>query len=151
MNDAAMKSWPPFDAKGDLPTGLHQGTLEEVLQNFGHGSSQRMLVAERLRRIHQLVTSTGAVRRFIVFGSFITDKGAPNDVDVFLVMENHFDVAAVEGEACRVFDHAAAHNLLGASIFWIPLAACLEGEEESVLYWTIKRDKTHRGIVEILP
>lgn len=125
--------------------------MEEVLHGFGRGGSQRMLVAERLRRIHQLAMSTGAVRRFIVFGSFITDKTAPNDVDVFLVMENHFDVATVSAEAGRVFDHTAAHNLLGASIFWIPHAACSEGEEESVLYWTIKRDKTHRGIIEILP
>ncbi|MFN0076252.1 MAG: DUF6932 family protein [Prosthecobacter sp.] len=144
-----MKQWPPFDANGDLPHGLHQASLQQVMAHFDDGSAQRRLVAERLRRIYHLAMQTNAVRRFIIFGSFVTDKVAPNDADVFLVMENHFDIEAVVGEAKHVFDHMAAHNLLGASIFWIPLAACLDGEEESVLYWTIKRDKTHRGIVEV--
>ena len=144
-----MSDWPEFNEAGDLPPGIHRGSLEDVLGHFGDGSGQRMIVAERLRRIHQLAAGTGRLRRFIVFGSFITDKIAPNDVDVFLVMEDLFDVSRVTGEARAVFDHTAAHNLLGASIFWVPLAACLDGEEESVLYWQIKRDKTQRGIVEV--
>ncbi len=94
---------------------------------------------------------TGALARFIVFGSFITDKAAPNDVDIFLVMADRFDVATVAGETRYVFDHMAAHNLLGASVFWIPRAACLGGEDAAVLDWQIKRDGGRRGIVEVTP
>lgn len=132
-----------------MPPGLHGASLDEVIRQFGGGSGQRKIVAERLSRIHQLAASTGSVRRFIVFGSFVTDKVAPNDVDVFLVMEDWFQVSNVTGEARVVFDHMGAHNLLGASVFWVPLAACLDGENESILYWQTKRDKTKRGIVEV--
>jgi len=75
------------------------------------------------------------VRRFIVFGSFVTAKPAPRDVDVFLVMEDDFAVATVAGEAAAVFDHALAHDRLGASIFWMRAMAALGGEQAAVEYW----------------
>lgn len=33
---------------------------------------------------------SGNLARFIVFGSFVTAKPAPNDVDIFLLMEDSF-------------------------------------------------------------
>ena len=145
-----MNSFPPFNASGDLPPGLHRASLGAVCEHFCRGTEQRRIVAQRLARIHRLALGTGAVLRFVVFGSFITDKGAPNDVDIFLVMADGFDVATVGGETRYVFDHMAAHNFLGASVFWIPRAACLGSEDEAVLDWQIKRDGTRRGIVEVI-
>ena len=145
-----MKAFPPYNANGDLPPGLHAASLKAVLEHFGGGTAQRRIVAQRLERIHGLALGTGALARFIVFGSFVTDKAAPNDVDIFLVMEDRFDVATVTGETRHVFNHMAAHNLLGASVFWIPRAACLGGEEAAVLDWQIKRDGGQRGIVEVI-
>jgi len=48
-----------------------------------------------------------------------------------------------------VFDHAAAQNLLGASVFWVRKAAALGGEEATIAHWQIKRDGGKRGIVEV--
>ena len=39
----------------------------------------------RLKRVYDLGAATDQLRRFIVFGSFVTTKLEPNDVDVFLV------------------------------------------------------------------
>lgn len=144
-----MSAFPDFNASGDLPPGAHCAPLAAVLEHFGVGTEQRRIVAQRLARIHRLAIGTGDLARFIVFGSFITDKAAPNDVDIFLVMADRFDVATVAGETRHVFDHMAAHNLLGASVFWIPRAACLGGEDAAVLDWQIKRDGARRGIVEV--
>ena len=146
-----MSAFPDFNASGDLPPGMHRASLAEVLEHFGGGTEQRRIVAQRLARIHRLAIGTGGLARFIVFGSFITDKAAPNDVDIFLVMADRFDVATVESETQHIFDHMAAHNLLGASVFWIPRAACLGGEDAAVLDWQIKRDGTRRGLVEVTP
>ena len=57
---------------------------------------------------------------------------------------------AFDREARLVFDHAAAQNLLGASVFWIRRAAALGGEQAMVKHWQIKRDGGKRGIVEII-
>ncbi len=146
-----MKHWPEFDKNGDLPVGVHQGTLVEVLQHFGSGSIQRRLVAQRLERIHKLAYTTGEVARFVVFGSFITAKPDPEDVDVFLLMEDSFDFQQVRGkEAAIVFDHLAVQNLEGASVFWIRRQSAIDGEQAAIEHWQFKRDKTRRGIVEVI-
>jgi hypothetical protein len=144
------KEWPEFDSNGDLPAGIHPATLAEVMQHFGTTTLQRRIVARRLERIYRLARSTGQLTRFVIFGSFVTAKLAPNDVDVFLLMADAFDSNQVMGEAATLFDHQAAQNAEGASVFWIRRMAAIGGVEAALEYWQIKRDRTKRGIVEII-
>jgi len=146
-----MKKWPEFDDNGDLPVGIHQATLAEVLQHFGTATLQRRLVGQRLERIYRLVLSTGHLAHFIVFGSFITGKENPNDVDVFMLMEDSFDMSQLTGEVHLLFsNHATAQARFGASVFWLRRLAALNGEEKVLEDWQIKRDGGKRGIVEIV-
>jgi hypothetical protein len=139
-----------FNASGDLPPGVHPASLHDVLERFGKGTLQRVIVASRLARIHSVAMSVGQVRRFIVFGSFATAKADPNDVDVFLLMEDSFSVSDLVGEARVLFDHAAAEARFGASIFWLRRQAAFGGEDVTVEHWQVKRDGTRRGIIEIV-
>jgi hypothetical protein len=84
-----------------------------------------------------------------VFGSFVTTKPEPNDVDIFLLMEDTFDVSQLTGEVRLLFEHAAARAHFGASIFWLRRLAACNGEQATIEYWQIKRDGSQRGIVEI--
>lgn len=145
-----MKKWPGFDHSGDLPAGIYKATLAEVLQHFGTGSVQRRLVGQRLERIYELAKGTGLMVRFTVFGSFVTAKPDPADVDIFILMEDSFDSNQVHGETAIVFDHQAAQNVLGASVFWIRRPAAIGGETEALQHWQIKRDNTQRGIIEVI-
>ena len=145
-----MQKWPAFDNNGDLPVGIYRATLTEVLEHFGTGSLQRRLVGQRLERIYTLAVSTGQVLRFTVFGSFVTAKPNPGDVDVFLIMQDTFDAHQVRGEAAIIFDHLAVQNVEGASVFWIRQLAAIGGEHEALEHWQIKRDQTRRGIVEVI-
>ena len=142
-------SLPATTETGDLPQGVHRASLQEVLNQFGQATVQRRLVGMRLRRVHDLAVATRHVKRFIVFGSFVTGKPEPNDVDVFLLMDDAFDLNQVTGEARLVFDHPAAQAHFGASIFWLRRLAALPDEEEAVRSWQLKRDGTRRGIVEV--
>ncbi len=141
---------PIFNKFGDLPPGVYVATIEEVVARFGSGSAQRKTATQNLLRIYEVARAIGKVQRFIVFGSYITWKGAPNDVDVILVMADDFDVAAYDEFARTLFDHEAATAEFGASIFWIrPSHIIGEPIEEFVSFWQRKRDQTLRGIVEI--
>ena len=140
---------PAITETGDLPQGVHHASLEEILSQFAETTVQRKLVGMRLRRVYELAVATGHVKRFIVFGSFVTGKPEPNDVDVFLLMDDAFDVDQVVGETKLVFDHPGAQAHFGASIFWLRQLAALPDEEEAVRNWQRKRDGTLRGIVEI--
>ena len=141
---------PAFGKEGDLPRGIYRVTLQETLGRFGKGSWQRVAVAQRLERIYRVAAGTGQLARFVVFGSFITTKREPGDVDVFLLMQDTFDVGLLADEAQVLFDHAAAQAHFGASVFWLRRLAALGGEEQAVADWQIKRDGTYRGIVEIV-
>lgn len=145
-----MKNWPKFNENGDLPPGIHQATLRDVIEHLGKGSSQRSIMAARLQRIYSLTMETSQVARFIIFGSFVTDKSDPQDVDIFLLMKDTFDVLQVTGEARILFDHMAAQNYEGASIFWLRHMATLDGENEAIRHWQVKRDGSKRGIVEVI-
>jgi hypothetical protein len=140
---------PPVAQTGDLPQGVHRASLQEVLSHFGEATVQRKLVGMRLKRVYELAAATGHLKRFIVSGSFVTAKAEPNDVDLFLLMEDAFDLSQVTGETKLVFDHPAAQAHFGASVFWLRRLAALPNEEEAVLSWQLKRDRTRRGIVEI--
>lgn len=145
-----MKEWPDFDNDGDLPVGIHQATLSEVVGRFGVGSLQRRIVAQRLVRIYDLASGTGHLARFIIFGSFVTAKPDPNDIDIFLLMENSFMPQQVSGEAEIIFDHLAAQEYEGASVFWLKKSGAIGGEQKAAEDWQTKRDKTRRGIVEVI-
>jgi hypothetical protein len=124
--------------------------LVEVIEHFGKGTPQRRIVARRLEHIYTLAIETGHLARFIIFGSFVTNKLDPGDVDIFLLMEDTFDVSQLSGEAALIFDHVVTQNYEGASIFWIRRLAALEGEEATVEYWQLRRDGSKRGIVEVI-
>jgi hypothetical protein len=143
-------SLPAFEPSGDLPLGVHTATLPETLQRFGAGSVQRNTVALRLERVYHTAQGTGHLARCIVFGSFVTDKTEPNDVDVFLLMEDSFDFGQLTGEARLLFQHAPAQAHFGASVFWLRRMAAFLGEQATIEHWQIKRDGGQRGIVEII-
>ena len=145
-----QKIWPDFNSKGDLPTGIHEATLVEVIDHFGKTTPQRQIMAHRLEQIYTLSASTGHLARFIIFGSFITTKPEPGDVDIFLLMENEFNVSQVSDKVAFIFNHVVAQNYEGASIFWIRRLAALEGEEATIAHWQLKRDGSQRGIVEVI-
>ena len=147
---AGRRPLPEFKAAGDLPPGMHPASLQDVLERFGKGTLQRVTVRSRLARMYSVSMRTGRVRRFIVFGSFVTAKADPNDVDVFLVMEDSFTVSNLTGEARLLFDHAAAEARFGASIFWLRRWMALGGEDATVEHWQVKRDGSRRGIIEIV-
>jgi hypothetical protein len=137
---------PPLTDAGELPLGVHRASLREILDQFGVGSAQRKVLALRLDRVYRLAEATNHLARFVVFGSFVTSKLEPQDVDVFLVMEDMFDASQLAGDASRRFDHAAAQAHFGASVFWVRHRAAWPDEQAAVEFWQVKRGGGRRGI-----
>lgn len=120
------------------------------MERFGLATPPRRVIARRLERIYRVAQSSGHLARFVVFGSFVTSKLDPNDVDVFLLMEDDFDLSQLVGEVRLLFDHGWAQVHFGASVFWIRRLAALGGEQETIEFWQMKRDGSQRGIIEIV-
>lgn len=142
---------PELNDQGDLPEGVYQATLDEVLARFGQGVPQRQLMTARLIRIYELARATGKLLRFIIFGSYVTAKLAPNDVDIILVMTDDFEVAGCDEQTQPLFDHLRAQQVFGASAFSVrPSTVLLATVDEFISYWQIKRDRSRHGIVEVV-
>lgn len=141
---------PDFNTLGDLPEGIYHASFEEVLKRFGNGTTQRRVVTARLVRVYELVRRTGKLERFIIFGSYITAKPDPNDVDIILSMGDDFREQDYTAELLQVFDHPRAQRELGVSVFWTrPGALLLETVDEFLAHWQVKRDLSRHGIVEV--
>ncbi len=99
---------PGFDPSGDLPTGVHRVTLNEVIQRFSSVGGQRGVCTLRLSHVQELAKRTGHLQRFVIFGSYVTVQPNPNDIDVVLVMDDAFRLEEYPIESRGLFDHAVA-------------------------------------------
>ena len=142
---------PEFNAEGDLPPGVHRATIQEVVASFSGSTPARRQCTRNLTHVHELVKSTGHPDRFVIFGSYVTDKPSPNDIDLILVMDDEFHVDRVPLETRGLFEHAVAQPRFGASVFWIKRSSVVgEALDDFIAYWQQKRDGTLRGIAEVL-
>src|SRR5262245_41263465 len=97
-----------------------------------------------------LAKSTGQLARVFLWGSFVTSKEVPNDLDVLLVMDTGFVVEAVPAQAQVVFDHIQARLRFHADVFWTK--ASLDPQVLHLWLDTYQtgKDFTRRGIVEVV-
>jgi hypothetical protein len=141
----------PFNTQGDLPAGVHQTTITEVIERFGHGAPARVVATERLQRVIALAQETGKLERVFIWGSYVTTKPDPGDVDLFLVMAPDFESHNYTGETRMVFDSATAEHMLGATVFWMTSGVGSQTTIAGFLtQFQIRRDGELRGIVEVL-
>lgn len=141
---------PPFNSAGDLPTGIHAADWNDIEQRFGENPEVRVRAYAKLRHLHELADRSGALVRFMVFGSFVSATMAPRDIDVVLVMAAGFRLEDAPRESRTLFSHADAEARYGASVFWVREGMLPEKLMRDFLEtWQTKRDGTKRGIVEI--
>lgn len=89
--------------------------------------------------------------RFVIFGSYITAKSEPNDVDIILIMRDDFLLSECNEETLPVFHHLQAQEKLGVSVFWTsPSGVLLETIDQFIAHWQITRDHGQHGIVEVI-
>jgi hypothetical protein len=86
---------PAFNSDGNLPEGIHHAAEEAVFARFATASARRQWLGEQLRSLLALAKATGQLSRVFLWGSFVTSKEVPNDVDVLLVMAADFAVEAL--------------------------------------------------------
>jgi hypothetical protein len=140
---------PDFTPEGDLPVGVHLAEWEEFVSRFGTSTARRMWLLGRLHAILSLAASSGKLRRVFVWGSFVTTKASPKDVDLLLILDEDFEMQDVPSAALAVFDSVRARLLYESDVFW---ARASIGNETLNLWletYQISRSFRKRGIVEL--
>nr|WP_179137011.1 hypothetical protein [Candidatus Entotheonella palauensis] len=115
------------------------------MSRFGQGEV-RAHWGDILREVLALAQGTGQLEAVYVFGSFVTAKEAPADVDLFLVMARDFTGDEVAGRARLLFDRSRAAIVWGVCVYWITART---DREDFLAAWQLRREGGHRGIVEV--
>jgi hypothetical protein len=136
---------PPFDESGHLPPGVCRASLEEILAQFCHGEVREHW-GNILREVIALSKRTEKLETIYLFGSFVTAKVAPADVDLFLVMSKDFSIDEVEGRARLLFDRSRAAIVGGICIYWITART---DRTPFLAAWQLRLEGGRRGIVEV--
>jgi hypothetical protein len=85
---------PEFNSEGDLPSGIHAAGWHEFQSRFGLATARR------------------------VWGSFVTAKPAPRDLDILLIMDEDFEVDRIAPPSREVFDSTRARLRFESDVFW---------------------------------
>lgn len=141
---------PEFNNDGNLPEGIHLATEEEVFVRFATTSARRQWLGEQLRNLLALAKSTGQLSRVFLWGSFVTRKENPNDMDVLLVMGADFAFDMLPAQCHVLFDHVQARIHFHTDVFWTK--ASIDGRVLQMWLDTYQTDKgfKRKGIVEVI-
>lgn len=137
-----------FEKSGNLPKGVHRASIDEIRDVLGSSSARRKWLIQNLNDIIEFAKSTGKLERVIVWGSFVSDKEFPADLDLFLIMSKDFDLDNVTPEVKKVFNYVEGRIAFNADIFWTKSSV----GEKTITMWLetyqMTRDFEPRGIVE---
>lgn len=97
---------------------MHLADWKEFQARFGASPSRRVWLSSRLRALLDLAATTGKLRRVFTWGSFVTVKAAPKDLNTLRIVDEDFAVDRIAAQAQAVFDSARAKLLFESDVFW---------------------------------
>jgi predicted nucleotidyltransferase len=103
-----------------------------------------------LRELFSLAESSGKLRRAFLWGSYVTAKESPNDLDLLLVMAEDFTLDGLRQDQRVVFDYPQSRIRFHADVFWTKVSI---GQEVLNLWldtYPIDKSMNRRGIVEVI-
>jgi hypothetical protein len=141
---------PELTTGGYLPPGLHAASLAEVGARFGDGSVARRRLARLLHDVVEAAKPYPTIKRVLIWGSFVTAKGEPADLDYSLVVSVAHRRTAVASEHRRFLIPADARRYYGVDrgylVVWdYPLDLYMQ----LVDFLCHNREKAPCGVVEI--
>lgn len=140
---------PPLDESGNLPPGVHLATLAEVERVFGHGSPRRDWLWKKLVEVVEVARTSGKVKRLIIWGSFVTRKEIPGDLDLFLVTDANPIQDITSGALPDLLDHERARRRFQADIFWMKESIGTATTQDVLDVYQLDRNRRLRGIIEV--
>jgi hypothetical protein len=141
---------PEFNQDGNLPEGVHRATEAEVLSRFATTSARRKWLGERLCNLLEMARATGKLERVVLWGSFVTSKESPNDLDVLLVIAADFDLEQVPMDRRTLFNYAQAKIRFNADVFWTKVSIGQDTLDLWLDTYQLGKDLKRRGIVEVV-
>ena len=129
-----------------LPDGEHEASWDEVHERFGKPTEARQALSRRLKHFLDVAKNCAFIRVYL-FGSFISGKEEPGDVDLMYSSDLDFDSLT---QQCR---ELLNYSVIKAREGW-DMFCCSDTPSSSPLgnlleAWKEDRDKKRRGMIVI--
>jgi hypothetical protein len=143
-------SLPDFNQDGYLPPGIYAASLAEVVERFGTASQARNRQAELLRQVVEAAKNYPIIKRVLLWGSFVTTRLEPADVDYSIVVSIDHWRTILHPEHRRFFQPFEARLFYGVDRGTLVIPDYpLEPYIERLDFLTHTRELSECGIVEI--
>jgi hypothetical protein len=138
---------PPFQDGMYLPVGDHPATWDDIVDRFG-GNRRRQGFCNRLRTFLDRAKGCEFIKVY-VFGSFISAKDDPGDVDLLWIYRQNLDLDTLSRDCKELLDYGLNRAREGWDMW------CCSNDEVTINYlmegW--RRDKSSekkpRGVILI--
>jgi hypothetical protein len=145
-----MDRIPELDGRGLLPPGIYATTLGDCVERFGRGSAKRELLGGLLRAVVDAARQYPTIKRVLVWGSFVSAKPEPNDLDYSVVVSVAHGGTVITPEHRRFFVPADARLFYGVDRGYLVLPDYpVEPFAEYLSFLCGTREQGPRGVLEI--
>lgn len=142
---------PPLTEDGLLPSGIHNATIEEVNEMFGHGGNRHGLMA-RLREFLAELRQWQMMDELLLDGSFVTAEQDPHDIDMVLVFQQHYDMSReVSPYEYNLRSHRMVKKRFGFDLFAVRPNTPRYMKLIELFSQVKSRPDATKGIVRLLP
>jgi hypothetical protein len=124
-------------------------TFAEIYRQYGQSTPHRQFLCGRLQTVIQLLSATGALRRLYLFGSFVTVKPTPRDLDCLAVMATGFTTATLSSPVLEVFQHDLCRLYYHTDMFWVTEAVGTDHIDAILQVFSRDRHGLPQPIVEV--
>ena len=98
--------------------------------------------------IDQLLVTT-CVKQIYLFGSFVSGKASPNDIDLLVVMNSGFSTTQLDETILELFQHDTCRIRYQAHLFWVTEAVGDDRIEDLLEVFSHDRNGRPQSVVEI--
>ena len=135
---------PRLNRYGYLPQGVHKANLTEVKKSFSRSSSKRKELFKGVRSVARLLRKHKKhIKKFLLNGSYVTSKEAPEDFDCIVILKEGFDFNSPEARKLR-----RSKKLFNGQILFVmeeDVARC----HTLLDFFGHDRDRRVKGLVEV--
>jgi len=124
-------------------------SLDGIRIRFGTSTPRRQFLFRQLEIIIDQLLVTRNVRQIYLFGSFVSGKASPNDVDLLVVMNAGFSTTQIGGKVLELFQHDVCRIRYHADLFWVTEAVGNARIEDLLEVFSRDREGRTQSVVEV--
>ena len=124
-------------------------SLDDLRIRFGTSTPRRQFLFRQLEIVIDQLLVTRSLKQVYLFGSFVSGKASPNDVDLLVVMNAGFSTTQLSGKVLELFQHDLCRIHYHADLFWVTEVVGNDRIEDLLEVFSRDRQGRAQSVIEV--